>query len=194
MNDSNGKKIIKLVASAKGGDKKAFSIIYENYISPIYRFVYFRVKNRDDAEDLTQTIFFKAWNALPNYKQKKAPFSFYPVGSQGDSFGAWLYAIARNTITDYWKKKKELNIDNSLIDLKSEPVHDSIEKEEDIEIIKRTIALLSDDQQEIVILRFIEDFSHKEIAKLVEKKEAAVRQLQSRAIKTLKKHLEQYYG
>jgi len=182
MDDSNGKKMIKLVASAKRGNKYAFSRIYENYIAPIFRFVYFRVKNREDAEDLTQTIFFKAWDNLINYKQKENQFS------------SWLYAIARNTIIDYWKKKKELNIDDSLIDYESEPVHNSIEKEEDIEIVKRAISLLSDDQQEIVILKFIEDFSNKEIAEFVEKKEEAVRQLQSRAIKMLKKHLKQYYG
>ncbi len=73
MDKSSKEKLIEIVKAAKQGDKKAFANLYECYISPIFRFIYFRVKDYSDAEDLTQTVFLKAWNALPNYRQKKNP-------------------------------------------------------------------------------------------------------------------------
>jgi len=181
MDKLNSKNLIELVELAKKGNKGAFSELYENYITPIFRFVYFRVRNRVDTEDLTQSIFLKAWNALPNYKQKENPFS------------SWLYAIARNTVTDFWKKKKDWNIGElgeNAIKSKEEPIDDLIEKEENLKELKEVIELLTDEQQEVIILRFIDGLSNKEISKIIGKKEDAIRQLQSRAIRILREYLK----
>lgn len=179
MDKLNKEKLIEIVKAAKQGDKKAFAHLYEYYISPIFRFVYFRVKDYSDAEDLTQTVFLKAWNALSDYKQKKNPFS------------SWLYAIARNTVIDHWKKKKDWKISElgrETIKDDKRPIYDLIEEEEDFRTIKEAIGLLTEDQQEVIILRFIEGLSNKEIAEITKKSEESVRQLQSRAIKTLKEY------
>jgi len=192
MDKLNSKNLIELVRSAKRGDKNSFSELHKYYITPIFRFVYFRVRSRVDAEDLTQNIFLKAWNALPNYKQKNDQFSFYPVGSRGDSFGAWLYAIARNTVIDFWRKKKDWDISElgkNTIKSKDEPVDDLIEREDDLRGLKEIIELLTDEQQEAVILKFIDGLSNKEISKIMGKKEDAIRQLQSRAIRILKEYI-----
>jgi RNA polymerase sigma-70 factor (ECF subfamily) len=179
MDKLSKEKLIEIVKAAKQGDKKAFSHLYEYYISPIFRFVYFRVKDYSDAEDLTQTVFLKAWNALPNYKQKKNPFS------------SWLYAIARNTIIDYWKKKKDWKISElgrETIKDDKRPIYDLIEEEEDFRTTMEAVGLLTEDQQEVIILRFIEGLPNKEISEIIDKKEEAIRQLQSRGIKILKEY------
>jgi RNA polymerase sigma-70 factor (ECF subfamily) len=182
MDKLNSKKLIALVKSAKKGDKNAFSELYEYYIAPIFRFVFFRVRNRLDAEDLTQNIFLKTWNYLPNYKQKKDPFS------------SWLYAIARNTVIDFWRKKKDWSISElgeNTIKEERKPIDDLIDEEQDLETIKKLMELLSEEQQEVMILKFIDGLSNKEISKIISKKEDAVRQLQSRALKTLKEYFNE---
>jgi RNA polymerase sigma-70 factor (ECF subfamily) len=180
MDKLNSKNLTELVRSAKKGNKNSFSELYEYYITPIFRFVYFRVRSRVDAEDLTQNIFLKVWNHLSDYEQGKDPFS------------SWLYAIARNTVIDFWRKKKDWNISElgeNTIKSKEEPIDDLIEKEEDLRILRKTIELLTDEQQEVVILKFIDGLLNKEISKIIGKKEDAIRQLQSRAIRILKEYI-----
>jgi RNA polymerase sigma-70 factor, ECF subfamily len=180
MDKLNSKNLIELVKSAKKGEKDSFSELYEYYITPIFRFVYFRVRSRVDAEDLTQTVFLKAWDHLSDYRQGKNPFS------------SWLYAIARNTVIDFWKKKKDWDISElgkNTIKSKEEPVDDLIEREDDLRRLKEIIELLTDEQQEAVILKFIDGLSNKEISKIMGKKEDAIRQLQSRAIRILKEYI-----
>jgi len=181
MDKLNEEKLIELVRLAKEGDKKAFEYLYNYYISPIFRFIYFRVKIREEAEDLTQSVFLKAWGGLVQFKQKEVPFS------------SWLYAIARNSIIDYWRKKKEWKISdlakNTLQDDRKS-IYDLIEEEEKFKVIKEAMGLLSDEQQEIIILKFIEGLSNKEIAGITGKKEDSIRQLQFRAIKSLKEKIE----
>jgi RNA polymerase sigma-70 factor (ECF subfamily) len=159
-------------------------IEYEKYIAPIFRFIYFRVKNHQEAEDLTQTVFLKAWKGIGKYKKQNNPFS------------SWLYTIARNTIIDYWKKKKELNLDEGVSDILDDGsnVLQEIENESDFQQIMESIIVLTEDQQEIIILKFIEDLSNKEISEILSKNEDAVRQLQSRALKSLKNILEEKYA
>ena len=157
-------------------------IEYEKYIAPIFRFIYFKVKNYQEAEDLTQTVFLKAWKNIDKYKEK------------GYQFSSWLYVIARNTITDYWKKNKTLNIEEEILNSipDNENVLEKIENAEDFNKIIKFIDKLTDDQQDLIILKFIEGLSNQEISKIINKKEDAIRQLQSRAIKSLKDILEKH--
>ena len=180
MGKLDDKRLIELVRAAKNNDESAFSEIYEYYITPIFRFVYFRVRNRFDADDLTQSIFLKAWKNLSEYRQKKNPFS------------SWLYAIARNTIIDFWRKKKEWSISElgENTEKEEERTDEILEKEEDLNEIKKAIGLLTEDQQEVIILKFIEGLSNKEISRILNKKEDAVRQIQSRAIKMLREYIK----
>ncbi len=172
-----------LIDRAKGGSADAFGSLYERYSAPIFRFVYFRVKNSRDAEDLTQIIFLKAWRSLPNFEQRNVPFS------------SWLYAIARNATIDYWKKKKEVLLDDSqeffqqIEDERADLAHQS-ERQDTARTIRRAISSLGDEQREIVTLKFIEELSNREIASLTGKTEDAVRHLQWRAIRTLRNHFK----
>jgi len=158
-------------------------IDYERCIAPIFRFILLRIKNYHEAEDLTQTVFLKAWKGLPKYEEK-------------NQFLSWLYAIARNTIVDYWKKKKEFVFDSEKTDILEDcqDFLETLQEEEDFKGIINAIDLLSEDQQEIIILKFIEDLPNREISEIMERSEEAIRQLQVRAIKSLKAHLDKNYG
>ncbi|MCX6790898.1 MAG: RNA polymerase sigma factor [Candidatus Gribaldobacteria bacterium] len=178
--------LIALVKKAQQGDESAFGQLYEHYLAPIYRFIYFKVKNQGESEDLTQNVFVKAWKSLARYQQQpNIPFS------------SWLYTIARNTVIDFWKKKKAVLIDHDLMDnLNTDgtlgDLNENLELKEKRAVLRDCLYLLSDEQQEIVVLRFINDLSNQEISQILNKSEEAVRQIQYRAIKSLKEHLTQF--
>jgi RNA polymerase sigma-70 factor (ECF subfamily) len=180
----NKEQLVALVEQAKQGDEAAFSYLYEYYLSPIYRFVFFRVKSHQEAEDLAQTVFVKAWNNLGSYQKQP-----------GASFGSWLYAIARNSVIDFWKKKKDISLDQSLIDVLnkkevSQSENEHLERKEKWQILQKALEILSIEQQEVMILKLINGLSNREISQMVGKNEAAIRQLQYRALKALKQYLK----
>ncbi len=172
-----------LVLEAQQGSEGAFARVYALCIAPIYRFVYLRVKRKEEAEELTQTIFMKAWSALRTFEE------------QGKPFLSWLYTIARNTVIDHWKKKKEIHIEAqeeyfaNIEDIAPTPA-ETIARKENAQRIRVAIQRLSEDQQEIVILKYIEDLSNKEISAITGKSEDAIRQTQFRAFKILKSYFK----
>jgi len=173
-----------LVQQAKYGDSGAFSSLYDFYLTPIFRFIYFRVRSKEDAEDLTQHVFVKAWGALDDFEQ------------EGKSFSAWLYRIARNTTIDYWRKKKSTPLDPaSPIFHNKQDVHPNpgelAEQKEEAEHIRQALHILNEDQQTIVTLKFIEGLSNAEISAIVGKSEGAIRQAQSRGLKVLRLHFKE---
>jgi len=170
---------IVLMNKAKNGDKTAFGHLYELYLRPVYRYIYLRTKDKETAADLTQTVFLKIFQSLNRYRsQKKSPINYF-------------FIVARNTVIDYWKKKKDSKIDNAenffnnLADTEND-IEDLIEKNDKLFLLKRAISSLTEVQQEVIILRFINDLSTREIAKLLGKTEDSVRQIQCRALKSLK--------
>lgn len=180
----NRKETVKLIKLAKNGDKEAFSSLYKIYFVPIYRFIYLRVQNKSLAEDFTQTVFIKVYEAISDFRiENKTPLNYF-------------FTVARNTIIDYWRKKKDLTLENPNIIAKegqvdmAENIHNIIQREEQSKILQNIIQYLTKDQQEIIILKFIDDLSTKEIAEIVGKTEEAVRQLQSRALKSIRSKLK----
>ena len=174
--------IHELVAQAQRGQPEAFEKVYRHFLAPLYRYVYFRVGNKTEAEDLTQTAFLKAWSNLGNY-------SHQPTG-----FSSWLYTIARNTVIDHWKKRKDVVIENDSPLFEQEaggnPASDAMRGETKRQVTE-AISRLSRDQQEIIILKFIEDRSNREISAVTGKSEEAIRQLQFRAIRALRRHIRE---
>jgi len=175
--------IKKLVQKAQAGDADAFGYLYEQYLTPIYRFLIFRLKNKEEAEDITQTIFLKAWQAIDKYEE------------QGHSFSTWLYTIAKNTLTDHWKKKKAVLVaepETIFEHLKDERQNQTadLEKKEKKQTLLKAIENLSEDQQIIIVLKFLQELSNQEIEVLTGKGQTAIRALQYRALKTLKRTLD----
>ena len=171
-----------LVKKAKKGDAEAFGQLYLKYLSGIYRYFYFRIgQDRSTAEDLAQQVFFKAWKALPSYKQ------------QGLAFSVWLYRIAHNLLVDSYRKRKE---ETRLSDFypSEEDTFGKVVVEEEHDILKRAVSILTDDQKQVILLKFVEDFGNREISAITGKREEAIRALQHRAIAKLREILEKENG
>ena len=169
------KKINNLVILAQNGQKQAFGELYEIFAPEIYRFVFFRTRSRQDAEDLTQKIFIKAYKAL---KKSKGKFR---------NFRAWLYQISRNTVIDYYRTLKihiswETKIIKSKVNVEEEVLH-----KEEIEEVFQLLEKLKEREKEILILYYIQGFQLKEIARIMKKSPLAIRLTKHRAIKKLKK-------
>lgn len=168
-----------LVAKAKQGNKDAFGDLYRMYVRKIYRFVYFLLQNHYTAEDITQETFLRAWRALPNFSTK-----------QEGTFQAFLFAIARNLVTDFRRKKPTVLLSDS-----NDPgVFDDIEEKlfhlQRGERVREILQRLAPFEQHIIALRFFEELSFAEIARVVGTTEGAVRVRLHRVLKILKTYLE----
>lgn len=164
---------LQLVSAAKQGDAESFGRLYDGHIKPIYDFIFYKTLNKEIAEDITSTVFMKAWKNIAQ--------------CQVESFSAWLYAIARRAVSDYYRQKKE-NIDiDDCWDL-ADPVDVlmNIENNLQMEIIKEELQKLSSQDREIIIMRFWLGLSFQEIAASLNKKEGAVKMALSRALKEMR--------
>lgn len=164
-----------LVKRAQEGDSEAFGLLYEGYMERIYRYVYFRVTDELTAEDLTAQVFCKAWENLHRYKPTGAPF------------GAWLYTIARNAVIDHYRTRKETVSLEDVTYLTSEgPAPDEqTELKFEVETLSEALQVLTDEQQQVLLLKFIGGLSTDEIADQLGKRPGAVRALQMRGLQAL---------
>lgn len=171
-----------LILRAQAGDVECFAKLYDHYIPQIYRFVFVKTSHKADAEDLTHEVFLSAWQHLGRYRHKGFPFS------------SWLYQVARNKIIDYYRlRKNHSSIDEQSGDAEWAKVENTLAEDFDIALtikgIKNVIQTLTHDQQDVLLMRFVNDLSYEEIAQAMEKSEGAVRLIQHRAIQELKKRI-----
>ena len=170
----------------KQKDKNAFIKAYDNYIDDIYRFIYYKVGNKEDAEDITSQVFLKSWDYIQNnnlldYKTIKAFF----------------YRVARNIIIDHYRAKgirENISIDNkeNQIDIADEKIdlNKKLDLESDIKNLEQAMRELKEEYREVLMLRYINELSIKEIAEILEKNKGNVCVLVYRAIKALKNIVE----
>jgi RNA polymerase sigma-70 factor (ECF subfamily) len=153
-----------------------FTNIYQTYFDDIYRFVYYKVYQTEDAEDLTSLVFQKVYMALDKFDSKKA------------SLKTWIYTIARNTVIDFYRKNYETNNIDEFLNLSSkEDLEEDAKNKIMLENIKSYLEKLNPEQREIVILRVWEDKPFQEIAEIMGKKEGAVKMSFKRSILKIKK-------
>jgi RNA polymerase sigma-70 factor, ECF subfamily len=171
-----------LVLQAQDGNSEAFGQLYDAYMERIYRFVYFRVEDQQTAEDITSQVFLKAWSNLDRFQFSRTPYL------------AWLYTIAHNAVIDHYRTRK---VTTALDDVQlSQPDHSElVENEIDLTVemksVKTALQSLTDDQQKVLTLKFIEGMSNNEIARHLGKREGAIRALQMRGLQALAKQLEE---
>ena len=171
-----------LVLQAQAGNAEAFGQLYDAYMERIYRFVYFRVEDQQTAEDLTSQVFLRAWNNLDRFRLGGTPYL------------AWLYTIAHNAVIDHYRTRK---VTTPLEDVRlsqpdyAEVVENDIDFAVEMSSIKSAMRTLTDDQQQVLTLKFIEGMSNDEIARHLGKREGAVRALQMRGLRALAKQLEE---
>jgi len=171
-----------LVLQAQDGNSEAFGQLYDAYMERIYRFVYFRVEDQQTAEDITSQVFLKAWSNLDRFSFSRTPYL------------AWLYTIAHNAVIDHYRTRK---VTTALDDVQlsqpdhSEAVENDIDLTVEMQSVKTALQALTDDQQKVLTLKFIEGMSNNEIARQLGKREGAIRALQMRGLQALAKQLEE---
>ncbi|MHB8511549.1 MAG: RNA polymerase sigma factor [Actinomycetota bacterium] len=171
-----------LVARAKEGDRQAFAALYRLYLPSVYKFLFYRVGNKAQTEDMTAEVFLRALRKVQDFTWT------------GADFGAWLMRIARNLVLDEAKSSRarlEVLNDEMPEDAAGEnaPAEAAaIEKFVNVEVYK-AIKRLRPDQQEVITLRFLHGMGVQDVAKLMDKKEGTVRTLQFRGLKALEKIL-----
>ncbi len=173
----------RIVERAKAGDFDSFALLYSFHLDAIYRYIYYRTGEVEDAEDLTEQVFLKAWEALPNYR---------PVGR---NFINWLYRIAHNHVVDFHRRRSLVPMEALRDDLEpADPIQedalDVIIRVEEKSRLAYAIQKLPEEHQQLIILRFIEGLAHADIARILEKSEGACRVMQHHALALLNKQLE----
>jgi RNA polymerase sigma-70 factor (ECF subfamily) len=177
--DDEGLRLAALVDLARDGDADAFGHLYDHYSPAVYRFVFYRVSSQAVAEDLTSDTFFRALRSMTQFQW------------QGKDFGAWLMTIARNLVVDHYKAGRtrlETSVDDfSGHDDTTEGPEDEVIAGLTNEILLEALQQLPEEQQTCLVMRFLNENSIAETAKVLGRTEGAIKQLQLRAVRNLAK-------
>jgi len=169
----------RLLIEAAQKDPSRFAELYENNFARVYAYVVRRVGNRTETEDLTSEVFHQALANLKRFEWRGIPFS------------AWLFRIAANLISDRWQRsgREQMADDPQQIEsAQASPAE--IEEVERKATLFRLVESLPAEQRRVVVLRFVEQKSIKEVARETRKSEGAVKQLQFRALSSLRERME----
>jgi len=167
----------RLLIEAAQQDPARFAELYELNFERVYAYAVRRVGNRTEAEDLTAEVFHQALANLKRFEWRGIPFA------------AWLFRIAANLISDRWQRSgREVSSDSEMESASVSPAE--IEEVERRATLFRLVSTLPEEQRRVVVLRFVEQKSIKEVAREVRKTEGAVKQLQFRALTNLRARME----
>jgi RNA polymerase sigma-70 factor, ECF subfamily len=170
-----------LVERAQNGETEAFGLIYDRYMDTVFRFIYFRVGNRQLAEDLTSDTFLRALKRIGSFTW------------QGRDLGAWLVTIARNLVADHFKSGRYrlevttgdvLDADREDRGPEGSPESAVVDHITNVTLLT-AVKQLNPEQQECIVLRFLQGFSVAETAQAMGKNEGAIKALQYRAVRAL---------
>jgi len=170
-----------LVERAQAGESEAFGLIYDRYVDTVFRFIYFRVGNRQLAEDLTSDTFLRALKRIGSFTW------------QGRDLGAWLVTIARNLVADHFKSGRYrlevttgdvLDADREDRGPEGSPEAAVVDHITNVALLG-AVKQLNPEQQECIVLRFLQGFSVAETAQAMGKNEGAIKALQYRAVRAL---------
>ena len=163
-------------------DPEAFGELYERYVDRIYNYIYYRVGNAHDAEDLTARLFYRVLKALPRYVDRGAPFA------------SWLYRIAHNLVANFHRDRRRrpsLSIDDlPLISNWREAPEQVAEQHDEERTLWQAINALSEDRRELLTMKFGEGLSNAQIGKMMGRTEGAIKSLYHRTLISLREELE----
>ena len=179
MSNDNESKLIRL---AIAGDEAALAALYERYVDAIYRYVAYRVNDPYVAEDITADVFLRMVESLSQYEERGVPFV------------AWLYRISHARVIDYWRRANR----RPTVPIDSLTGHE--EHSEDVaaamdilqhRALRDALQNITDEQQEVLVLKFIQGLSNEEISQIVGKTIGAVKALQHRGLEALARLLKE---
>jgi RNA polymerase sigma-70 factor (ECF subfamily) len=165
-----------LIARAQGGDQAAFSALFERYRRSVFRYLYYRVGDQHTADDLTAEVFLRVMQALPSYRR------------QGTPFQAWVFQIARNLAVDHFRKvntRHHFPLNEELA-AKDDDLDHAADQTLTGDRLRQALAQLTDEQREVITLRFVAEMPIAEVAAALSKSESAVKALQRRGLEALR--------
>jgi len=167
--------------------RKEFSKIYDQLIDKIYRFIFLKVNSQEIAEDLASETFLRVWEVYDKTRNN-GDFEIPKI----ENPRAFLYRIARNLVTDYYRKKdKNPTISTEFVAITDpkENLEEKAQKDSDLYTIRQAMVNLKDDYQNVIIFHYLDDLPIKEVAEMLDKSEENTRVLLHRALKALKKNI-----
>ena len=171
-----------LVDRAKEGDAAAFGEIFDRFQPEIVRYLAHRTGNIDTAEDLAQQVFLKAWQAIPRFEHRGAPFK------------SWLYRMAHNQMVDHFRTSRPTTALEGVDVPAAATAEGELLTGETNERLRAALDRLSDDHREVLTLRFLMEKSAREIGEIMDRKEVTVRGLQMRAPQALRREIDAIGG
>lgn len=155
-----------------------YAELYDLFVDKIYRFIFFKINNQEEAQDLTADVFLRVWQYIQEKKK---------VGN----FKALLYQVAKNRVIDYYRQKSRSDVltDEEILkeieDVRSDDFIKEIEIKSEIKSLESFLKQLKAEYQEVLLLKYVEGYSNSEIAKILDKSVSNVRVLAHRALKIL---------
>jgi RNA polymerase sigma-70 factor (ECF subfamily) len=164
---------------AAQADPNAFGELYERYVDRIYNYVYHRVGNVHDAQDLTSRTFYRALSHIGSYEDKGLPFS------------AWLYRIAHNLVANWHRDRKRrpvIALDDLVLGSLAEERPEAVtESRDNVGMLRQVIRQLDPVRQELLVLKFSEGLSNAEIGEVLGRSEGAIKSLYHRTLLAMRK-------
>lgn len=159
---------------------KEFIKIYDRYFDDIYRYVYFKVGDRWNADDITSNVFLRAYQHRNEIK--------------GDP-GAWLFAIARNAMVDFYRLRNREVLSENLDDMaypddKTVPLEDELEHSQELECLKVALKQLNEEEREVISLRYFAGLKYRQMAQTLGTSEGAVKMRVRRILERIKEMVE----
>lgn len=163
-------------------EKGAFGELYERYVKRIYNYVYFRTGSPHDAEDLTARVFTRAMAHIGQYTDRGLPFQ------------AWLYRIAHNLTANWHRdqgRRKVIPLEDYITgELFGDSPDNLVEDEEELEMLRAAVRRLSEDRQQLLLLKFVDGLSNAEIGQIMDKTEGAIKSLYHRTLTALRDEMQ----
>lgn len=174
VEDQDTPKLQTFIRDAQHGSRQAYGEIYRILLPKIFRFVWYEVRDKQTAEDLTQVTFLRLWKAINSYDADKG------------SFPSFTFAIARNLIIDWQRKKRAVSLEAIGEVEQRDEVIDRMIQHDVVDRVRQALAMLPAEDRQLVTLRHFEEVPYEEIANIVGKQEGAVRVKLHRILRQLK--------
>lgn len=162
---------------AAQSDRAAFGPLYRRYVERVYGYCFYLLGDHHDAEDATERTFLSALAAIDHFRD------------EGATFRSWLFRIAHNELANSLRQRRRRR--TTTFDAAGEPTSDGddparvLGASEDARRLRRAVAQLAEDRRQVIVLRFLDGLSTREIGAVLERSEGAVRVLQHRALRDL---------
>ncbi|MDT8898548.1 RNA polymerase sigma factor [Thermanaerothrix sp. 4228-RoL] len=161
-------------------DPSSFSLLYRKYVERVFRYIYSRVGQVPEAEDLTAQTFLSALENFPRFRNN-------------GSFAAWLFAIARSKVMDYFRRQRSTPLMENLTDSNERDLLSEVIHSERVATLSKLIANLPEEERELLRLRFLGEMTYAEMAQVLHRSESAVKKATQRTLARLQAQMEVYY-